>query len=792
MSLYGFQFKKDFNELEPEKKDYAWADRLITQFRNFMEPLVDEQRARVNRSYLLGKQDMAKYRKKFVKPEEMPFDFMPLGIFEKTRDILTAERQKAGIYLQLNALDPTAQEERDYDKKLLENASFIESVLTYAQVSMGLPPYQIDKDKEVDGEKIAKGNISSFKELGLDANSPEDIAFFFQTHYRLDIEMDAEAAVNHFVLANELAEYISDWADDILAIKAIAGRAFANEITHAPDYKYILPENIRWIKGQRRDGKDAKAIMSVENITVAEFLAKAGSEITPDNVTQIIESVNFYNGTKYDGLSFSTGAVSTPGCTNAVNYDSFLNMKIGACYIEWKTIDVDTTKVGLNSLGNYKAWTMPYEWKPAPDNDAYKKEQVWAVTTYKAHFITLSSSTQRLFKFGKLFDQVTYGPEDEYSSFSFQLYKQPGQSAVEVAIPFIDNIHDAWFRFCWILNKAKPKGTRYNYNVIAKIASKMTKEENGKNDVLKVIKMFQDSIDDFYVNDSLNPNVGGGQNPHFDKPNGLDETITKLYQVIKDQQEQISDKLGINAIREAYSPNPNDGYKLQMQTLAQSRNATEYLSRMIMSTLMNFAKHTLSIVSDMIEFKGKSYSVIEKAIGFRAVDRLRSLKKVPLHKYGIFVESFNTDVERQQLKQEAQDAWQKGEISYHVYILVKSIDNFKKAAQILAYEKGKDIERKKQEQERIHQQKLEEIQAASQGEQARIAAEKDMKMSVQQLTNQGLVEVAHINNDADYQIKKQSIDAEPMKAGVRAQAKIQADEAQARIKRGEPVATADV
>jgi hypothetical protein len=68
------------------------------------------------------------------------------------------------------------------------------------------------------------------------------------------------------------------------------------------------------------------------------------------------------------------------------------------------------------------------------------------------------------------------------------------------------------------------------------------------------------------------PSSGGGQNPHFDKPNGLDEMVKELWDVMMKEEDQIGTKLGVNAIREAYSPSPNDGYKLQMQALAQSRN----------------------------------------------------------------------------------------------------------------------------------------------------------------------------------------------------------------------------
>jgi hypothetical protein len=342
-----------------------------------------------------------------------------------------------------------------------------------------------------------------------------------------------------------------------------------------------------------------------------------------------------------------------------------------------------------------------------------------------------------------------------------------------------------YYRIQWILNKIKPSGTRYNYNAVAKIAMQMFKQEGltERNAVMSYIKKMEDSIDDFYVNDAANPSLGGGQNPHFEKKNGVDDALFQLYKVMQVEDEAISDKLATNAIREGYSPSPNDGYKLQMQSLAQSRNATEYISRMLMAGILEpFAKTTVQGVQDLIAlYPAKAKKVLVQALGTKAVERMQELNRIPLHKLGIFVESFNTEIQRQTEQQNAYQAWQNKEIEYHTYLLISSVDNWKRAAQILAYEKAKGNER---EMEKIRQAQ-EEIRATDDNragkEKENIILRLKGEIEKQKVVNAGLVEVKTIDSQTEIKKKQMGIDAEYPKADARADADIKKKSAQADI-----------
>jgi len=126
------------------------------------------------------------------------------------------------------------------------------------------------------------------------------------------------------------------------------------------------------------------------------------------------------------------------------------------------------------------------------------------------------------------------------------------------------------------------------------------------------------------------------------------------------------------------------------------------------------------MVQHIIQYKTTlPYKFLVDAIGQDTVNAIEQ-SKYALHRFGIFIESFNTDMERQEQKQAAQQAYYNGEIDFATYMLLQSIDSYKKAGQRLAFEKKKAEKQKAQDiaqqQQNIlaadaakHQQKMEQI-----------------------------------------------------------------------------------
>lgn len=659
---------------------------------------------------ILSRYDMKDVMKMFKDPKKLGMEFLPIAIMEKIRNILIGEHVKAGVSVNLNAIDPSAESERKADKKLLQNRKEIEGIISFLHQEIGLPEYKLENEKKISGKNPFAGNVEMFDELGLDENSNHQVSYFFKVWFKLLHEMRAQDVVNYFIEYNEIKEHVDNWCNDIMGKKVIAGQAYVNEVTGAIDHKYIAPERIMLIEGKRDDGRDAVCIGYEDSVTVSDVIKRIGNSFDWErDILALVNAVSYTNRREITGIWDGGNRIWSNAKSQAggeCSYGEFLNFKVSLDYIEWKTIDAKAAKVGVDWHGNLRYIDKPVSTK-TDDESKYVKEVWYNEVTYRAYFIPTSSNSQKLIKWGPLYHQLVEGSEDEYSNFSLFFKKEAGPTVAEVAKPWIELAQEAFTKFRWMVRKAKPKGRAYNYESLIKVATKMINEGSNKVKIHEVIKLFEEGVNEIFTIPEIDgQKVGGGVNPNYELPNGLDPTALTFKQIIDWCVENIKSDLGINDIREAYSPKQNDGFKLQMQSLEQSRNATNYMREMIDSILRQFAKYTLITVQDIVKYKDTiPYNFLKRAIGNTAIQDITELDSIAHHRYGIFVNSFATYMERQRVLQETNQAWLAKEIGYEIKMLIDSIDDYRKAAFIMAFEK-----------ERAKKEKQEEIRNAQQNQ----------------------------------------------------------------------------
>lgn len=787
----------EFLEIDPKKKDIAWATKLVTWFRTYWNHLVAPADAEKNMRIILSRYDMSNVMKMFKDPKKMGMEFTPIAIMEKIRNILIGERTKAGISVNLNAIDPTAESERNADKELLENRREIEQMISFMNSQIGLPEYKISNEEKVTGKKIYKGNVQMFDDLGLDETSGYQVSYFFKVWFKLLHEMRAQDVVNYFVEYNEIREHIDAWCNDIMGKKCIAGQCYVNEQSGAIDFKYQAPERVKLIPGKRDDGKDAVCIGYEDTVTVSDVIKRMGNSFDWDNdMPLLLNAVNYTNRRTFtgvfDGSNLVWGRKANTMNESDCSFNDFLNFKVELGYIEWKTINADSYKLGVDWHGNLR-----YIPKPATtetdygQKSQYSKETWYTEVTYKSFFLSTSSNTQKLFKWGPLYHQNIEGAEDEYSNFSIFFKKEAGPTIAEVAAPWIDLAQEAFTKFRWMVRKAKPKGRAYNYESLIKVGQKMIAEGSNKARIQEVIKMFEEGVNEIFTIPEIDgQKVGGGVNPNYELPNGLDPTALSFKQIIDWAVENIKGDLGINDIREAYSPKPNDGFKLQMTTLEQSRNATNYMSEMIDSVLRQFAKYTLNAVQDIVRYKDTiPYNFLKRAIGNTAVEDIKELDGVSLHRYGIFVNSFATYMERQRVLQETNDAWRAGEIPYEIKMLIDSIDDYRKAAFIMAFEKQR-AKKEKEKEVQVAQQNAMQLEGyRHQNKMQEINAEGELEIKAQQVRGYYYYQSAIAMAQSRETINNAKIENKPSEINLKSQAKIEEERAKKSLEESSSLVT---
>jgi hypothetical protein len=780
-------------EVDPAKKTEEWANHLITHFRSYWGPLVDQKTAERNMKLILSRYDMDNIKKMFKNPDKLGMEFIPIAVMEKIRNILIGERVKADIKVNLNAVDPTAESDREYDRSLLENQADGESLFSSLQQSIGLPEWRLAYEKKNGKKSPFKGNTDQFSDLGLNPNSDFHVSYFFKVWHRLVAEMRAQDVVNFFFEHNRVKRNVDKWVNDILGKKVIAGQGFVNEMTGAIELKYIAPERVYLIPGKEDDGKDATCLGYEDTVTVGQVIKRIGNAFDWEKDMQyLLQAANYRNKQEYTGvwdgerLLYGTGEKSY-----WIRFDQFLNFKVDIGYIEWKTWNAETYKMGVDYHGNLRRYKkgVDYNITPEEQQQGYAKESWYTEHTYKSFFLSTSSTSQKLFKYGPLYHQVIEGSEDEYSSYSVFFKKETGPTVAEVALPWFEMIQECFTKGRWMVRKAKPKGRAYNYESLVQVANKMMSQGDNRTKIQSVINMFEEGVNEIFTIPKIGDQpVGGGVNPNYDLPNGVDPSLLTFKEVIEWAVNNIKSDLGINDIREAYSPNPNDGLKLHQMTLEQSRNATDYIERMIDDVLRNMAIHTLTLTQDIIRYKSSlPYKFLERAVGSLAIRDLQDLEGVALHRYGIFVNSFATYMDRQKVMQETEIAWQKGEITYEVKMLVNAVDDYRKAAYILAFEKQRAKKEEQEAAERLHKQAM-ELEALKQSNvMAKVKLEGELEVQKEDRRGYWYYMAAMAQANSRMGIKQMQIDNEGQNQAIRTSNDIQKMAAKASFENQKPV-----
>lgn len=702
---------RELFEVDPAEKKgekgYLRAQRIVTHMRQSMVDIVDRQRARENKSYLFGLQDMREIKEMFRDPKKAGIKFWQLATMEKMRNVIIAEEENNGLHFELKAVDATATNKKVQDQLLIQNRGWIDATMTQINKAMGLPAYNMLKEKG-----LFSGNVDQMDKMGLDSSNLQDLNYFFTQHYRLLEEMVGEEPVNYFIQYNELDEMIPLLLNDAMAVKACALQSYVSETSGAVEYKYIAAENIKAVPGKRRrDYKDASALGYEQSMSIQDFIKLVGNDFDYErDMPELLRAVNSNVQEPYTGILIGTKIYyGTP--ERCIDYGNFLRYQVSVGYIEWKEMDASAHKFTKNNKKGQFGLRPTSVTGELSANSTYEKDVRYCETTYKSYYLSFGAFSQRLYKWGKLTYQPTEGAEDEYSGFSIIVNQEIGKSAVEVAMPWVELVEKAFKKMEWMIVRAKAPGRGLNYESMLDIGRALFPGKPPGEQINAVMAMFAESSNEIFTLPKVNGQViGGGSQSNYDIPNGVSKAVMDFKMIVDWATEKIMDSIGISPMRSVYQPGERDAVGLQEGVNNYSEKATQYLHKMIVRTVKNVGIRTLAFVQDIIEFKDVNslpYKFLENAVGEGTMAMLKGMGNTRFHRYGIFVRGLNNAADKQQQRAILLQALGKGDINYEQYLLISDIDSPKKAMMVLAYEKLRT--------ERVNQQnQMQTIQAQQQ------------------------------------------------------------------------------
>jgi hypothetical protein len=800
------KFNEDYYVRNPDRKDKAWCNRMITAMRSEWGNIVDRATVEKNRKIVDARQDLEDVKRKFKDAPAGKQGFkektkwIPIAIYNRLVKIMMAEFIKSAYTPKVSAIDVAAQKKKKRDKTMLENRSTLESVMNALNNQVGDPQYKMPVED-------FEGNIEDFDKMGLNSDDNDDIEFFFSSFYRLWQETSAQELTRALLRYNKFEKHVRKLVVDLIAANTICFQNFASPFTGEIKWFYHPPEAVKAIKGEMDDYSDAPAIGIEKNVTIRRWLELAGKSFDFQNSTDreaLKNAVNFYSHTRFYSIDHKGDCFELDdegvNLIKKASYTDLLKYSVGAGYIEWKSIDGVAYKKSKQS-----GIRVEVNYDSTLESENYTRETEEYEKVYKSWYLVTGANTQELYRNGPLYHQATKGADDEFVSYSIHIIQSTDKSIIEITEQYNYIVQLAFYCILWGMYESHPNIDYYDYDaMIGVVATMVPQNAAGTGDSMfadgqggasrnavegqltEIINNYANSTQRLFVRPEK-PG-GGTDRPHFSEPGGVDPLSVAMTTVLDWGENKILNQIGIEA-RSPETPNPKLGKAVQQNAIQASENATFDVPMMLNQLVEDTATCSLKIAQDAIQYKTNVYYWILTLIGDDDVDSIKSLEGIPYHRYGMFVTMFNSQQKVEKVKAMAYESLQKGKIDDAQYAQIESMEDPEKILMLLAYYAQKTQKRLQQEAALAHQRKMEEINSQTQGQLAVEAARKDREMAVEDLKGQYYVAANKSAAEADIAKKQIDVDSNRQRMDERADADIRLAREKANLTKQEPLPT---
>lgn len=797
-----------YNEVDPDKKDNAWANKVASIYRMYWRYLVSPQRISENRAIMYGTNIIQEVKdsfkdKKFIAGTQ----WLPLPILEALVNAIVEEITQQPPRCEIRALDPLAVNEKESDLMLLKNRRILEQDVSKYQQDIGLPAYKVPYSE-------FNGNVQEFDEMQLDENDPEDMSVFKNHFHRLWSEIGLQAAVNAIVKLNKFDDTtIRTIVKDIFAVNTVCTQAYVDQITGQIVHRYIDPGYVMGIFGESNDGRDDVCRGWYKNVTVWEWLSMAGNDFDFDTDWQtLLWAINFCNNKTYTGFIRNGSNFSCLGCApeklnemglgsitqdNLIQWSNAYMFKLNVGYLEWWTNEATSTfKTNGNDseIVNYS-----YELSKEEQKKGYEKKSNYQIQWYRQYFLATSSITQYTFGFQKIYFQHLEGMNDEYSNGTLCYYQEQGQSAVELSRVFLRTATFSFYRFLWLLWHTKPLKKQYLLDELRTLASAFQEEVSQNNSkgatltqkkIEQLVQMEEEGMFELRVL----PRVEGRTLPTLfpdgrkQGDGGADPTAIFMQAIIDWARNQIERTIGFNPMRFGANPPSRESLKTEQNTVQASQNATGYMYRMVEYLKKHLCISTMNYICDIMQYPDTlPYNYLKKLLGDNTFNNLKQLKKDTPHLLGIFVDDVNLAALKRDMMTAAQIALGQKEITLSQYYMLGRMEDPKMASARLEIMQRQAVKRAQRQLLEIENVKKDNALAVENAKAKTASIPAQAQVSSAQIGAQAQIQSASIQAKGRVEVKELQNAAEPAKQDAKAQKDKEVIELQNNLKQQQPL-----
>lgn len=782
--------------IDPNKKDAKWCNLCVELIRRNWVQLKDSITMKENKEIIFSMQSMEKVKKMFKDKEFLKnTDIEPLGVWNKIVNIIVEEITKNPPRVELKANDATALSDKEEDIRRLRMKAPHEKIVNAITSRIGEPPTIVNTDS-------FKTNIDEFYRMGLDPSDPEDIDFYAQNDFpRLKYEIAGQKIINIIMKLNRFdKELVRDGVLDILAGLCFCIQTYVDAVTGEIKYDRIYPEEAYGVWGDKRDGSDDVGKGWVKNLTVREWLGRVGNDFSfSKDWMQLLWAINYTNKTKFTGFIrygnrydcwenenlMTAGTYNGAAESNLMDYSLAYTYEVYSGYTEWDSPEATGTYLARYDTGELIPTQIPFDTflEQKGEIKEYYKESFYGWQMYKSYFLPTSSTTQWIYGFGKLYYQQLEGAYDEYCKGTLMYYRLEGKSAAEISKPYIEFANLCYYRMKWVVYHSKPQKEQYIIEELIKVAKatqrmfpQTTQSAVPTVDTIltQLINWKRENFIDLRSYPEIDGKTIGQLPPQEGAKNGIDQLAIGLQAVEQWLEMQIAEKVGLNDMRLAQIQNAREGFKKGQQETEASLNSTSYVYRIIQLVKEHTALCTLNYSQDIVRFKDTiPYKWLLKQIGKDEFENSAILKDFSSHRFGLTVEEYQSQMQRQKLMQAADMALDKKDGNGGITIMEWGIlnktndyDDGLRKLSLFKYKAEKRLRKQKLEELKIqHDNIMEEKKADAQS----AKDNNDAKQLQTETLVKGQMYVADKNAAAKIEVKEMSNEHEPIKQDLRTQ-----------------------
>ena len=802
-----------YEELDGKKKTPAWANRVITYMRRDWRKLNGVQRAFSDRATLYSMNELTEVKESFDDEEfKKNTKFLPLPILEPMINAVVEEITQNPPRAVLKALDPSAVAEKKKDLNLLANRSIIENDRSDLHAQIGLPPYKL-------GAENFSGNVGEFDKLGFDSDDQEDVTFYEANLQKLNWEIAGQSVIDAIFKNSRFdKEIIRKLVKDVLATKTICVQKYVDRITGEIKDRYVDPQNAYGIFGQTNDGTDDVCRGWQDSVTVMQWLQMVGDEFDFERDWKyLLWGINYCNVRKFTGFvrngvpfdccgdAFWMTSMGLNDVTeqNLLDWSMAYTYKVYVGYIEWRSPGATSTFV-TNRNNKFDVTEVPYDTvlDKKKIRDGYEKESRYQIPWYSSYFIATTSVSQWIWGFGKVYMQSSYGANDEYCNGTLCYYQEEGLSATEIAQQYLHIANFTFYRMLWVIYKAKPDPDEFVFDELLQLAGTVqrqfpqsgvgTAQTPGLDTFLTNIIKQQRAK---HVRLRTYPRIDGRAvqqiHPIEQKGRGgLDPIAISMQAICEWAEANIANKIGINALRLGGNPQPRESTESEQNQVKYSMATTGYIYRMIQYLKEHSAVASLNYAQDIIKFKESlPYKWLQRIVGVENMEELKEWDKFAFQRCGLFIDDYNTALDKKDIKDAATIALQNQEIGWDEWYSITQTEDPKKASKLLGRYKQKAEKAKEAAELEKLRMTDEYAQKEHDREMQRMAFDRDTRWGQEDRRARGYVAAAEVNKSGKIEAEELRKAAYPEQEQAKSNAKIEEEKAKSNITAQQPLTT---